>query len=101
MAYHITIDVRAQIEVLEKQEQQRSPVTSREAAHQEVLVSEKGVKERPWLQPLKTAKNWQIDNIRLFLLKIATIVYIKKSSMVIPCSKSLVHQKLFHHLLFL
>ena len=116
MAYNITMDVRAQIETLEKEvlkkEEQQSPVTSREASHQERpdhmgspqkedTGNERNVKERPCLQQLKTAKNWQIDNIRLFLLKIVIIIYIKKSIMMIPCSKSLVHQKLFHHLLFL
>jgi len=100
MAYYVTMDVRAQIEALEKKEQQEALVASREAVHQEGPVSEKSVKERLWLQQLKRANNGPIDHIRLFLLKIAAIVHIKKSSMVIPCSQSLVHQELFKNLLF-
>ncbi|MCY4299245.1 MAG: hypothetical protein OXC61_08105 [Flavobacteriaceae bacterium] len=35
MAYHVTMDVRAQTEALEKEEQQEALVASRDAARQE------------------------------------------------------------------
>ncbi len=102
MTHNITIDVQAPIETIEKKEQQEAAYQDhRGSPHKEDTGSEKSEKERPWFQQLNRAKHWPIDNIRLFLLKMVAIVDIKKSRMVIRYSQSVVHQKLFHHLLFL
>jgi len=70
MAYHVTMDVPAQIETLEKKKQQEAAHQERqddmESPQKEDKASERSVKERPWLQQFKRAKNWPIDNIRSF-----------------------------------
>ncbi len=99
MADKVTIDVRTQIEALENKEQQEATQQDHMGnPPKEDTGSEKSVKERRWLRPLKRAKHWQIDNIRLFLLKMVAIVHIKKSRVVMQCSKGLVHQELFKSL---